>query len=150
VVPYDTHPRTGGAYESHHRTAGIAGRTWRRGSGVAARGARAAVDDAGDWVPWRPIARPVGEPCTRFPTRPTRNRLRRGPECGDRVSLGGGPKRSIAGLEAALPMCTVRPVSDLPVEQTTKVELFINLKTAKALGLTMPTALLVRADEVIE
>ena len=32
-------PRTGGAYDSHHRTAGIAGRIWRRGSRVAARGA---------------------------------------------------------------------------------------------------------------
>jgi hypothetical protein len=39
-------PRTGGAYDSHHRTAGIAGRTWRRGGGVAARGACAADDHA--------------------------------------------------------------------------------------------------------
>src|SRR5580700_2447527 len=76
--------------EGGHAAAGISGCYERRSCNVAARGARAAADVAGDRVFEQHVVQPVRTVRGRIPAGPERNRLYRRPERNDRVPLGGG------------------------------------------------------------
>ena len=104
----------------------------------------------GNGQPFTSRTRQLGELATRHRT-PTIAESREFAAAGGLVSYSGSREEGyrLVGSYVGRILKGERP-ADLPVQQVTKVELFINLKTAKALGVTVPLPLLGLADEVIE
>jgi len=73
------------------------------------------------------------------------------PHSGGLVSYGASQTEFfiLVGIQVGKILDGAKP-ADLPVQQSAKIEMIINLKTAKALGITVPQSILARADEVIE
>ena len=105
------------------------------------------VSGAGDFLAHRQLIVELADQSTLTAMYPYRDYVEAGglmtyaPELGDLA-------RHLA--RTALQILRGAKASDIPIYQATKFELVINLKTAKALGLTVPPSLLARADEVIE
>src|SRR6516164_7738313 len=93
-------PRAGGAYDSHHRTAGIAGRTRRRGGSVAAGGARAAGEGGNHRIARNGQCGGAEPMDRRLRAANARSRLGRRPQSHDRISLGGGTQRTLREFAA--------------------------------------------------
>jgi ABC-type uncharacterized transport system substrate-binding protein len=112
---------------------------------LATCGARAEARDAGNRVPQQRIAWPVHGPSARVPPG------LKFAAAGGLISYGSDEIEyyRLVDVYTGRILKGDKP-RDPPVQQSTKVELIINLKTAKALGLTVPLSLLGRADEVIE
>jgi putative ABC transport system substrate-binding protein len=115
-----------------------------------ARRARADVVCFVEWAPYVALRREIAEQALRY-RMPTVFAPRIHVEAGGLLSYGADAielnRRAADYVDRILK--GAKP-GDLPVEQPTKFELVINLKTAKALGLTIPPSVLARADEVIE
>ncbi len=103
-----------------------------------------------EWAPYIALRQQIAEQALRSRT-PTLFSTRSHVEAGGLLSYGtnGVEFGRLAAIFVDKILRGAKP-ADLPVEQPTKFELVINLKTAKALGLTIPPSLLQRADQVIE